>query len=444
MTRQLGLVANCRNAWPGHQELTELRPAWVRTIAYSLDDLDGMLDSLPPGVEPIVLLNGELDLVGHDWHRWPDAVAAFAQRFGHRVKALECLNEWDLLGIPADTAVWCAQEAASALQGTACTALLGSCGRPGLDRHPTPRLRAAWTGSARPARRRLPAPLRPAPRRLAHPGVGLRRAGGSGHARRGHRRPPGLVDRVRGQARRRRRGGHAGGVPRRSAAVLGNIGTAIVPAACWFAWSDQCGAPSERGDQAFGLVAEDGRRPASVGQLPGSRRPATTEDGRILAPRGASTGGQHGPRSRRRQRLRQMMAEDGSSPPPAPPSRRSAATRPRSSRALGATGSTTSGTWPPAPTSVFHRTPRRRRRGRHVEAAVQNRLVPQPGQPAPGHPGCVLHSTRGGAPTLDQEYRAPSPGSSTPAPRPARTTSSARPKWSRWSSWISKPGRPTG
>jgi len=33
-----------------------------------------------------------------------------------------------------------------------------------------------------------------------------------------------------------------------------------VPSACWFAWSDTCGAPHERGDQAFGLIDESGRR----------------------------------------------------------------------------------------------------------------------------------------------------------------------------------------
>jgi len=139
MTRQLGLVANCRNAWPDRAEMLELRPAWVRTIVYALDELDLMLEHLPPGVRSIVLLNGELDLVGHDWHRWPDAVVAFAERFGNRVDALECLNEWDLLGIPADVAVRCAQDAAAALRGTGCTVLLGSVAGPD------------WTGALRDA-----------------------------------------------------------------------------------------------------------------------------------------------------------------------------------------------------------------------------------------------------------------------------------------------------
>jgi hypothetical protein len=93
-------------------------------------------------VGTIALLNSETLLPGGDgaqvgnetddgWEdRWAQIIGEFVARFGNDASghpmAVECLNEWDLHGIPADRAVRAVQIAAPLLQAAGLVCLFGS------------------------------------------------------------------------------------------------------------------------------------------------------------------------------------------------------------------------------------------------------------------------------------------------------------------------------
>jgi hypothetical protein len=100
----LGLCVNARGCWPLPSEVYELGllgSGWVRSIVYSLDEFASALQTLPTNVRVCALLNAETA----GYQDWDQLVLAFARRFKDRVQAVECLNEADLLGIPASVAV---------------------------------------------------------------------------------------------------------------------------------------------------------------------------------------------------------------------------------------------------------------------------------------------------------------------------------------------------
>jgi len=114
---RIGLVVNAKDAWPSTEEIAALGMGWVRSIVYddSFDQFDEALQSLPAGVNVIALLNGENQFEGQPQYEWLERVQAFAERFGGRVLALECLNEWDIIDlwhdIPSDQ--WTEQQRAA-------------------------------------------------------------------------------------------------------------------------------------------------------------------------------------------------------------------------------------------------------------------------------------------------------------------------------------------
>jgi hypothetical protein len=119
-----------------------LGATWVRSIVYDLDRFQTRVAELPDGVGSIALLNSETLLPGGDgaqvgnetepdWEaRWEQIITEFARRFGNDASghpvAVECLNEWDLHGIPAERAVRAVQIAAPLLQEAGLVCLFGS------------------------------------------------------------------------------------------------------------------------------------------------------------------------------------------------------------------------------------------------------------------------------------------------------------------------------
>lgn len=137
LTDVLGIVANVSTAWPTSAHLIELGTRGVRTIVYedAFDDLDTALKALPAGTRVIVVLNRENRAQNVQRRAWEQVVADFATRFGGRVAAVECLNEWDAdatrpLGTPGKwtpaAAVGMALVAAPILHQANIACLLGS------------------------------------------------------------------------------------------------------------------------------------------------------------------------------------------------------------------------------------------------------------------------------------------------------------------------------
>jgi hypothetical protein len=140
---RIGIVLNEENAWASANELNELGCTWVRSIVKDLDRFQGRLAELPPGIGVIALLNSEAFLdsvagvqVGSEtapgWEqRWSNIIDGFVTRFGNgkipgRRIVVECLNEWDLLGMPAEIAVKSVRIAGPKLRAARLGCLLGS------------------------------------------------------------------------------------------------------------------------------------------------------------------------------------------------------------------------------------------------------------------------------------------------------------------------------
>jgi hypothetical protein len=140
---RIGIVLNEENAWASASELNELGCTWVRSIVKDFDRFQGRLAELPPGVGVIALLNSEAFLdspagvqVGSEttpgWEqRWSSLIDQFIARFGNgrhpaRRLVVECLNEWDILGLSAEIAVRSVRIAGPKLRTAGLGCLLGS------------------------------------------------------------------------------------------------------------------------------------------------------------------------------------------------------------------------------------------------------------------------------------------------------------------------------
>ena len=128
---RFGVVTNARYAWANADELRGLGASCVRTTVYDFDQLDAALRGHPSHVRVIVMLSTEHRKVGtdlSDLSGWEAAVGELAERFTGRIWALECLSQWDQLGIDPSTAVACARSPGRILHhyGSDITCLLGS------------------------------------------------------------------------------------------------------------------------------------------------------------------------------------------------------------------------------------------------------------------------------------------------------------------------------
>ena len=252
--KRAGLVVNVGGSHPERAELETLGPSYLRTIVYRFEDLERFLDSMPDDIRMIALLNSETEGVGHDYGGWEPTVEEFVRRFHNRVHAVECANEWDLLGLPADLAAWLVETAHRPLRDAGMLCLLGSVAGPD------------WQGQLSAAMARVDprwvdgVSFHPYGRRAG----GIPENWGFGELDEGVWRTHELsgkpvyltefgikIGDARGED------GQAVYV-RRAFAALERLPADVLGAACYFAWSDSIGAPSERGEEAFGLRREDG------------------------------------------------------------------------------------------------------------------------------------------------------------------------------------------
>ncbi len=259
----LGLVVNARGAMPEWQELQALglSNGWVRSIVYDLDQFEAKMTALKaamPNVKVCALLNSETAGVGDDYSGWATVVLKFSNRLAGVVDAVECGNELDLLGVEVATAAHLVRTASTFLKNNDMKVILPSVASPNWVDYLT-RLATATRGYAdycaghfygqRAAGfpqgwgfGELSDAIQTAndvsglPVALTEGGIKVGDAGG-----------------VDGQA----------GYVRRWVSLVQSYSELRVPFGCYFAWNDSIGGPSERGDQAFGLRAEDGTpRPA--------------------------------------------------------------------------------------------------------------------------------------------------------------------------------------
>lgn len=264
---QFGIVVNFRNAMAERRDIESLMPSggWIRSIVYSLDDIERALPQIPPNVMICVCLNNENDLVRSDWSGWSAALQAIVDRFGSRIQAVECGSELDRFWAQNENDVPPAFGAdlvkrANAILGTAgIYTLTASVAGPkwqewleqtialcrdqcnGVAFHPYGQRpdgfkAPGWGfGDLRPSIARA-YDIAQKPVWLTEYGVKLSDAGGA-----------------EGQAE----------YARTAAQTIAAMGDQIVPMACYFALSDQVGTSSEQGADAFGLIGASGQyRPA--------------------------------------------------------------------------------------------------------------------------------------------------------------------------------------
>ncbi len=135
---RIGIVLNEENAWATARELEELGPLLVRSIVFDINRFKRRVDELPANVGVIALLNSETLLdsgerigleTNRGWEtRWDRAIDLCVQQFARPRRRLyvECLNEWDLLKLPAEIAVKAVHIAAPKLRAAGIGCLLGS------------------------------------------------------------------------------------------------------------------------------------------------------------------------------------------------------------------------------------------------------------------------------------------------------------------------------
>lgn len=257
----VGLVINARGAAPDRDEVAALglTNGVLRTIVYNFDELSACIGQYSPETAVCALLNSETDGVGSDYSGWEDVVTRFARRFGYGlVESVECGNEFDLLGIEVARAAELVKVASPILRANGLKVILPSVASPNWVDYLT-RLAAATEGYADYAN------VHPYGQRVG----GFPRDWGFGE----------IADVI--QTANDVSGlpvvftesgikiGDAGGLEgqaayvRRWVSLVQSYSQARLAFACYFAWRDDIGGPTERGPQAFGLREEQGfARPA--------------------------------------------------------------------------------------------------------------------------------------------------------------------------------------
>jgi hypothetical protein len=132
---RFGVAVPPGGAWPNADELRALGAGCVRGTVTDFDRFDTALRGVPGDVRVIAMLSVEHLSVGGDpagLLAWDGAVRAFADRFGSRVWALECLSGWNERGLSSATAVGCARIAGRIVRevGAETVCLLGAATGP--------------------------------------------------------------------------------------------------------------------------------------------------------------------------------------------------------------------------------------------------------------------------------------------------------------------------
>lgn len=129
MTTARALCTNHRTAWPSAEMADALGFDWTRSLVYNLDEWMAQVDALDRArIKHVALMHSENDAINHTFQ--PGVWAAVAQdwvnRHGGRIKAVEVLNEWDLLGIHPKVAAAVIQAVAPIFRNAGILVLAGS------------------------------------------------------------------------------------------------------------------------------------------------------------------------------------------------------------------------------------------------------------------------------------------------------------------------------
>jgi hypothetical protein len=132
-----GLFVNINTGWPTPSRWREVRGLrYVRMLAYDIQRTMSLFAlSAPPTSKAIILLNNESEDVGSDWAGLELAcitLAIWARHYGvlDRIAGVEIGNELDLWGVPYEQAVELWQRAAEPLVDDGLTPILGSLAGP--------------------------------------------------------------------------------------------------------------------------------------------------------------------------------------------------------------------------------------------------------------------------------------------------------------------------
>lgn len=102
--RRTGVVATPNSMFPSHDWMVTHRLGWLRSIVYELDGFQALYDAVPEGTYIFALLNGQSEGINNDFwtegweQRWANLVESFCLRYHTKVKAIEFLNEWSSWG----------------------------------------------------------------------------------------------------------------------------------------------------------------------------------------------------------------------------------------------------------------------------------------------------------------------------------------------------------
>lgn len=137
-------VHQYEGAWPSADEQSKLGVNYLRVLIQEIDEFCATrLTDLAPGVQIIALLNAQTNrnhttpgvnstggTTPNDIAGWQATVPYFVAQAQAaapgRVSAVECLNEWDGWGYSVDQAIQCVIDAAPAVKGAGMKCLLGS------------------------------------------------------------------------------------------------------------------------------------------------------------------------------------------------------------------------------------------------------------------------------------------------------------------------------
>lgn len=250
----LGLVVS-PGSMPSAADLSSLRPPFLRSIVYSYEDVERLVDL---GLPIMLVVNSEMR-EADGGAAWEEAIEGIVERSRGQIFCVTAWNELDAYGLPPEFAASMVQRAAPILHAAgikiACTSVAGPNWQSYLaevsalcrgemdyaDLHPYGQrpdgfMWRGWGfGDLRPAVIRA-YELSERPVICSEIGIKIGEAGGED------------------------------GVSQFLAAAdrtLAQLGPDVCPYAAWFAWHDGVGAPAERDDQAFGLMSEYGDRRAA-------------------------------------------------------------------------------------------------------------------------------------------------------------------------------------
>lgn len=249
---------------PDAAERGQLRPPFLRSLLYTIDDLG---QRLPSDCRLLLTVNNECHEVGGDWSGWDGVMAEIAQRGAGRVLGVCVGNEFDLYwannpnDVPPSFAADLARRAAAILRPAGIQTIATSVAGPRWQDYL--RELAGLLGDEVDAYDLHPYGQRPSG--WGAPGWGwgdLRVAIGTAYDLTGGRplifSEYGVkVDDAGGEAEQ-------ASFLAAAAAEIASMGERVIPFWSWFAWADDIGTPEEQASGAgFGLVRADGsRRPS--------------------------------------------------------------------------------------------------------------------------------------------------------------------------------------